>query len=186
MRNTTIKAVLRGTRPIMFDRYGGDNNTKLPVQEKAYTDESGRLGIPVLNIYSMLSAENTPSVAKRFHGKQARNMALGIQSFVDIQSNGPDPYFCILTDEQGNEYKSGDEKIIIMHHVARLAKGVPNPKERPVLPQGWSISIVINHQHNQFVSLPNLKNMFEQGGILGLGTFRPIFGRYIIETWDEI
>jgi hypothetical protein len=26
--------------------------------------------------------------------------------------------------------------------------------------------------------------MVEQGGILGLGTFRPIFGRYSVQ-WDE-
>jgi len=66
---TILTAKLRGIRPILFDRYAGDNNTKLKVIEKLYTDASGGIVLPVLNVFSLLTAQNTDSVAARFYGK---------------------------------------------------------------------------------------------------------------------
>lgn len=176
-----LTAKLRGIRPIMFDRYGGDNKTKLNNEDKVYKDEAGRLGIPILNLFSLLTAQNTPSVAKLFYGKQARELALGVQSFVNIESIDDDPTFAVLHDSEGKVWKAGDSRIKIAHHVARLAKGVPNPKERPFLPTGWQMTVRFEIQQNTLINEPTLRKMVQQGGILGLGTFRPIFGRYTVE-----
>lgn len=179
---TSFTVTLRGIRPIMFDRYGGDNKTKLEPKDKVYLTEAGDCGIPVLNVFSMLSAENTASVAKRFYGKQGREVALGVMSFVNIQAaDGDDPMVAPLMDSDGNAYKPNDPRIRVVCHVARLAKGIPNPKERPMFPTGWKVRLTFDLQDNNMVNLTTLKRMIEQGGILGLGTFRPIFGRYIAE-----
>lgn len=180
--DTKLTATLRGIRPIMFDRYGGDNKTKLLPQDKGYQNESGEFCIPVLNVFSMLAAENTPSVAKRFYGKQGREVALGVMSFVNIEAvDGNDPMMAPLFKSDGSRYTSADARIVC--HVARLPKGIPNPKERPMLPTGWSVRFAFTIQDNEFVNTATLRRMVEQGGILGLGTFRPIFGRYAVE-WD--
>ena len=166
----------------MFDRYGGDNKTKLPDLEKMYLDEAGTCGIPVLNIFSLLSAENTPSVAKRFYGKQGRDVAQGVKSFCNIEATeGTDPMFAPLNDEAGKPWLATDGRIKIMNHVARLPKGIPNPKSRPMIPSGWTCTFRFDLQQNVLLNEATLKAMIEQGGILGIGTFRPIFGRYSVE-----
>lgn len=179
--STLLTAKLVGIRPILFDRYGGDNKTKLDTMDKLYLNEKKECGIPVLNLFSLLSAQNTPSVAKRFYGKQGREVALGIQSFVNIESDGDDPMFAVLRDEKDEPYKVNDSRIRVLNHVARLKDGIPNPKERPMIPTGWRINIKFELQENAMLNMATLKKMVEQGGILGLGTFRPIFGRYCVE-----
>lgn len=181
---TTLTATLHGIRPIMFDRYGGDNKTKLPDLEKMYLSPDGACGIPVLNVFSLLSAENTPSVAKRFYGKQGRDVAQGIKSFCSIEAaDGGDPMFAPLTDETGKPWRFDDPRIQVLNHVARLPKGIPNPKSRPMIPTGWRVALRFDLQKNTFVNDLTLRAMVEQGGILGLGTFRPIFGRYTV-NWN--
>lgn len=176
-----ITAKLTGIRPIMFDRYGGDNKTKLEDLDKMYCTEDGTCGIPVLNVFSLLSAENTPSVAKRFYGKQGRDVAQGVKSFCNIEAvDGDDPMFAPLLDETGKPYRNNDSRIKIMNHVARLPKGIPNPKSRPMIPTGWNVSFKFELQQNQLLNEMTLRKMITEGGILGLGTFRPIFGRYTV------
>jgi hypothetical protein len=165
----------------MFDRYGGDNKTKLNPMDKLYLNEAQQCCIPVLNVFSLLTAQNTPSVAKRFYGKQSRDVALGVQAFVSIEAEGDDPMMAPLKDKDGKVWMADDDRIKILQHVARLKDGIPNPKERPMLPTGWSVKFIFTHQENNQTNVATLKKMIEQGGILGLGTFRPIFGRYMVE-----
>jgi len=180
---TILTATLRGIRPIMFDRYGGDNKTVLPTLDKFYA-QNGILTIPVLNVYSLLGAQNTPSVAKRFYGKQSRDIGLGVNAFVAISAiDCEDEMYAPIIDPEGNAYKVGDSRIEIVRHVARVKDGIPNPKERPMLPTGWSLRLQFEHQDNQLLNVPTLKRVVEQGGILGLGTFRPIYGRYVV-SWE--
>ena len=183
-QNTTLTAMLVGIRPILFDRYGGDNKTKLDTMDKGYRNPAGEYGIPVLNVFSMLSAANTPSVAKRFYGKQGRDVALGVLSFVNIEAlDGDDPMFAPILDENGGKFTASDPRVKILNHVARLDKGIPNPKERPMIPTGWRVRFRLELQQNELVNAATLSRMMEQGGILGLGTFRPIFGRFFVK-WE--
>jgi hypothetical protein len=120
-------------------------------------------------------------VAKRFWGKQGRDLAQGVKSFTNIEStSGDDLMFAPLFDKSGKVWSHDDSRIKIMEHVARLPKGIPNPKSRPMIPE-WSVTFKFELQKNTLLTETNLRNMVEQGGILGLGTFRPIFGRYFVE-----
>lgn len=181
----TVK--LRGIRPILFDRYAGDNNTKLKTLEKLYTDSQGGIVLPVLNVFSLLTAQNTDSVAARFYGKQRRDIALGVNAFCNITPHGitsQDMIDCPICDEAGRQFTVKDSCIQVVQHVARMKKAgaaIPNPKERPMLPTGWNVTLDFTLSENSFVTQTTLRNMVEQGGILGLGTFRPIFGRYAAE-----
>lgn len=149
-----------------------------------YINENGECGIPILNVFSLLAAQNTPSVAKRFYGKKGRDVALGIMSFLNLESGeGNDPMFMPLRDDKGKVWTAKDSRITVLSHVARLKDGVPNPKNRPMIPTGWNIKMKLELQNNDFVNENTLKAMIEQGGILGIGTFRPIFGRYSVK-WD--
>ena len=97
-------------------------------------------------------------------------------SFVDI--SGGD----LVVRGTGKIYNQKDNRIKHIQHVARLKCGSTNPKDRPMIPKDWSVSFKFELQENGMLNLATLKKMVEQGGILGLGTFRPIFGRFSV-TW---
>ena len=80
-----------------------------------------------------------------------------------------------------------DEKsgLYLDRRVARLDKGIPNPKERPVLPLPWSLSFRLTIFPNKEIKEQEIKNLFTEGGIaIGLGTFRGVFGKFMVEQWD--
>ena len=85
MKSTIIQVQLSGIRPLMFDRYAGDNNTQLQNEEKMYLDDQRRLIMPAVNLYSLLCAENTKSVCRQFFGKNGKTIALGIASYTMIE-----------------------------------------------------------------------------------------------------
>ena len=135
---SVIAVQLEGLRPLMFDCYAGDNSTQLPVAEKMYLAPDMGLMMPALNVLSLLAAENTKSVCRQFFGKNGKTIALGISSFTTIS-----PFDIPICDDDGPIHYSGWNAQISQHKaVARLPKGIPNAKERPVWPclGGWTSS----------------------------------------------
>lgn len=181
------KVTVSGFTPLMFDRYAGDNNTKLPIDKKMYYLEDGKtLAMPAMNIMSFLSAKNTTSVAKVIGGKKWSSLCDATLSYVTISPNmipilrNGEP---IVFHGFENDYDP-IAKIFIHKSVARLAKGVPNPKERPVIELPWSISFKISLIQNDVVQKDYLYSAFDIGGkALGMGTFRGVFGKFIVEEW---
>lgn len=181
-KSVSIQVALRGIRPLMFDRYAGDNNTKLASEEKMYLSPTGQLIVPALNLFSLLAAENTKSVCNQFFGKQSKVIGLGIKSYVNIE-----PFEIPLLDDSGPiTFQGWNAQIYVLRHVARLAKGVPNPKERPVVALPWRVEFQVQYIENSFCTLENLRQAITMGGTLGLGTFRPFFGRYELIGWQDI
>lgn len=164
----------------MFDRYAGDNSTQLPVAEKMYLDSERRLTLPVVNLFSMLCAENTKSVCRQFFGKNGKTIGLGIAAYVAIDVDE-----IPICDNNGPIVFTGFNKQVYQHTaVARLAKGVPNPKNRPAVATPWSLQFNMVYRENKYCSLENLRQALAMGGMLGLGTFRPFYGRYELERFE--
>jgi hypothetical protein len=181
-----IHVRLEGLRPLMFDRYAGDNNTKLPTADRMYLDPAARLIIPSINLFSLLAAENTKSVCRQFFGKQGKTIALGISSYATIE-----PFEIPLyshEDDDGKpvriQFTGWNEQISEHTAVARLKNGIPNPKTRPVVALPWYIEFAVEYAPNPHCTLENLRQAFDWGGTLGLGTFRPYFGRYQLTQWE--
>jgi hypothetical protein len=177
----TIQVQLSGLRPLMFDRYAGDNSTTLPPEEKMYLTPAKILVLPVVNLFSLLCSENSKSVCRQFFGKAGKTIAMGIASYVMI-----DPFEVTICD--GNDpivFKGWDDKISVHNAVARVKGGIPNPKKRPVIALPWNIEFDVTYQDNKYCSLENLRQAFAMGGTLGLGTFRPFYGRYEVTMWQE-
>lgn len=175
-----IKVQLLGIRPLMFDRYAGDNQTQLPPAEKMYLDRQKRLIMPAINLFSLLAAENTKSVCRQFFGRQGKTIALGISSYCNIT-----PFEILVEDDSGPiVFKGWNDQISVHKAVARLKNGIPNAKERPLVALPWKISFEVEYQENKFCTLENLRQAFMMGGTLGLGTFRPFFGRYEMVQFD--
>ena len=188
------KVRLRGLTEIMFDRYAGDNQTKLEWNQKIYlTPGTNILSLPTTNIVSFLSAHNTNSAPKRLRDARAfKKICNACLSYVMIQSCGPDPgYIPFLRDGKAiavgkfSEDRDDTSGLHLMRHVARLDKGIPNPKERPALPLPWAIEFELSIFPNKEIKEQEIKNLIADGGIaIGLGTFRGVYGKFEIETWE--
>ena len=189
MKSVTRKITLSGFRPIMFDRYPGDNKTELRPDQKMYLKEDGTIYLPALNIVSLLTAQNTSSAPKRFmDSRKYKVTAGGILSFTVISPDEipftRDGKEIVFEGFDSNEVckRSG---VYIRHDVARLDKGIPNPKVRPILPSPWELNFELKYFDNSEVSEELVHNLLEKAGIaIGLGTFRGVFGKFEVSKWE--
>src|SRR5579862_1417897 len=130
----TREVILCGLSPVMFDRYAGDNSTRLEPHQKLYLQpgDTRVIGLPAINFLSALTAHNTNSFPKRLRDKRKyKDIANACLSFVTIE-----PDFLIFKREKKpikfgkfNENEVDPESGTYIHRaVARLDKGIPNPK----------------------------------------------------------
>ena len=184
------KVKLCGIKPMMFDRYAGDNSTKLEPWQKLYMmpGDSRVIGLPAANIMSFLTAHNTNSAPKRLRDKRKyKDIANACLSFVEIEED-----FIVLRKDGepitfGQFVNDVDAQsgIWVHYSVARLDKGIPNPKSRPVLPLPWSLEFTLRIHPNKEIKEQEIINLFDEGGrALGLGTFRGLYGKFIVEKWE--
>lgn len=181
---------LCGIRDIMFDRYAGDNSTQLEPWQKLYFQpgDSKIIGLPALNITSFLSAHNTNSAPKRLRDKRKyKDIANACLSFTEIEEQ----FVPFLRKGQPIQFGKLDGDVdpvsgIYLHRsVARLDKGIPNPKVRPALPVEWSLRFTFRIYPNREIKEQEIINLFEEGGrALGLGTFRGVFGKFVVAKWE--
>jgi hypothetical protein len=186
----TRKVKLAGITDIMFDRYPGDNQTKLEPWQKLYLEPGNTkvIGLPTLNIMSFLSAHNTNSAPKRLRDKRKfKDLANAILSFVSIRES----FIPFLRDDKpvvfGKLDNDRDSKsgVYVHYSVARLDKGIPNPKVRPVLPLDWSLEFTLDFFPNREIKEQDVLNLVEEGGrAIGLGTFRGVFGKFRVDRWE--
>jgi len=166
------------------------NNTKLEPWQKLYLQpgDSRVIGIPAINIMSFLSAHNTNSAPKRLRDKRKyKDIANACLSFVSI---GPS-FIPLLRNGKPIVFGKFDGDVdelsgaYIHRAVARLDKGIPNPKVRPVMPAPWGLEFTLTLFPNQEIKEQEIINLIEEGGrALGLGTFRGVFGKFYIEGWE--
>lgn len=194
LNTITRRVALTGLTPVMFDRYAGDNQTKLSWEQKIYLKPgTSDLCLPTLNLVSFFTAHNTNSAPKRLRDKRMyKGICNAILSFVNITAadgdtesipflrNGKPIKVGTFTDR--NDPESG---IYLHRAVARLDKGIPNPKERPVLPLPWAIEFDLTIYPNKEIKEQEIKNLLSEGGMaIGLGTFRGVFGKFEIAKWE--
>lgn len=179
---------LCGMTEIMFDRYPGDNSTKLSPDQKVYLDAEGRLVLPALNVKSFMSAHNTNSSPKRLRDKRKfKDIANAMLSFVEVAPveipflrDGRKITFGSFVEDRDDS--SG---MYVHRSVARLDKGIPNPKERPVLRLPWSLAFTLKIFPNREIKEQEVFNLFDEGGVaIGLGTFRGVYGKFSISRWE--
>ena len=185
---TTRQVTLKGIADLMFDRYAGDNKTELTVEKKMYFASDGEsLMMPSANIISLLTAQNTPSAPKRFLDKRVyKSMAQSLLSYIaiapfeiPITRNGKQIVFNGFDGEE--DKKAG---IYIHRSVARLDKGIPNPKVRPVVRAPWEINFTLTIYPNDDFNEELVHQLIQKSGIaIGLGTFRGVFGKFEITQW---
>lgn len=173
---------LSGITPILFDRYAGNNREQLQVMDKIYL-EDGKMVFPSINILSFLSAQNTESAPQRVVGRGWKAIAKAAQSYVQINP------LLIPFSRNGKAITKDNAELEIHYSVARIMKGklsVPNPKERPLLKPPWSLRFDLTLLETPDLNENLLIKLFEGGGVaIGLGTFRGVFGKFVVLKWEK-
>lgn len=180
----TSKVTLKGLDPgIMFDRYLGDNTSKVANYEKMNKTLEGQVYIPAANVISFLSAQNTRSAARALYDtrkyKDKASALLGatmIHQPALLLTRSNEPIMWRGEFDEGPD--TGPSGIWLHKAVARLAKGIPNPKERPVISAPWETSFEVTLFKNDQVKPDEFRWLVETGMMLiGLGTYRGVFGK---------
>jgi len=178
--DVTRQVTLTGTKPIQFDRYPGDNSTRLEPRDKFYFDEDGNITLPCINIFSFLCAMNSESATQRVMKKKWKQTAKAALAYTSIE---PLEIKFAQGKKQSITVETADFKIVTQ--VARLKGGIPNPKQRPMLALPWSLSFKLTLFENDEINEATLKMIFEKGGrAIGLGTFRTVYGKFKVTQWE--
>lgn len=171
-----------GLTPVLFDRYAGDNDTKLTPAQKLYLNEGREICLPSANIMSLLSSQNTDSAPKRLlDSRKYKRFAAACSSYAQIEPAGYIKFHregspIVFGQFEGTrDKKSG---CTVEYHVARLEKGIPNPKERPCLHLPWRLEFEITLWPNKELQWQQLLNLLTEAMIaIGIGTFRGQYGK---------
>lgn len=192
----TVEVTLAGIVPLMFDRYPGENTTQLQWNQKMYLAPStNKLCLPTENIRSLLCSVNSNSAPKVLRDpRKYKKLCLALAAYTILLGEPEDPMnIYIRRNNQpiltGKFTESRDPVSGLYLHraTARLEKGIPNPKVRPVLPLPWSLTFRLCILPNRDVKEAEVHNLLSDAGIpIGLGTFRPTFGKYRVAGWKRI
>ena len=178
----TRTVTLTGLTAILFDRYAGDNKTQLAPEQKLYLQDKTVI-LPSMNITSFLTAINTESAPKMLLDKREyKTVASALlastvitPSSIPFLKNGkPIQFGGSFVDDV--DPVSG---IHLVYHVARLDKGIPNPKVRPMLETPWQLQFKMTVLPHPDLNEDMIENLFVDGGYrIGLGTFRKAYGKF--------
>jgi len=181
------KVSLRGIRPIMFDRYAGDNDTQLQTEEKMYyAPDKKTVVIPSQNILGMLGSNFFDCATKRKYGRARETKTNAVQGFLDIT---PMKVPLLRDGKPAVFTEFGKDGFYIDESTARIKKSanqfVPNFKVRPVLDLPWSLDFDLELFPNSEITMKDVMDLFAIGGLyVGLGTWRGRYGKCVIDKWN--
>jgi hypothetical protein len=186
---TEIDIEIEGLSDILFDKFFDHSKNERPPEKKFYTDPDGdgkTVCLPSENLWSFLFAELNQGCARRFEGKKSKEYLSYGQSHVAIK-----PDFIPFT-ENGKQvqFDKFGKKFRIFQQSAptKLSGGgmiKQEAKKRALVKLPWELKFNIVVFKNDRVTSEKLLEWFNKGGILiGLGTYRPRFGRFMVKKWD--
>ena len=190
MKTLKIEVVLEGLSGIMFDRFVGHDSTLSP-EQKFYL-MGDKVVLPAENLQAFFFGENPKGCAKFFEGKKGGSYIAVGQSHMYIE-----PLFIPFLDEKGREIVFNgfdNSRFCVFESSPRTKKGSLSikqlPNRRPVLNTPWFLRftiMLVKGLVNCEVEVDEQKvcNWLSRGGVLiGLGNYRPRFGRFRVKQFD--
>jgi hypothetical protein len=177
-----INVQLDGETAIMFDKFVGQEKDTRPPEQKYYYDTEGNIVLPAENIYAFLFGENPPGCAKT-EGKQSKQFIRMGLAYLIVEPE----YILFQRDAQNITFTGFDKTLLDISEFSprvKMAGGLSikqNVKKRPLILPPWTLNFTIKLMNNELIDKVRLFNWFSSGGkIIGLGTYRPRFGRFSV------
>ncbi len=188
MEEIQIHVGIESLADIMFDQFFDHSKEPRPPEQKFYIQGKNQLVFPSLNIMAFMFNQKGDSCVNKFEGKKRRDYyAVGF-SHVSIS-----PTFIPFKDKDRkqinfSDFENGLFYIVNSAPTTKLSGGgfiKQEAKPRPVLKMPWLLEFDIRLFTNPLINETKLRNWFENGGLLiGLGTYRPLFGRFMVKRWE--
>lgn len=182
-----IKVKIAGIADIMFDRFIDHSKEVRPPEQKLYLKGKNEVVLPAENIVAFLFGDDPGGCAKVFEKKGCRDYLRAGLSHVFI-----DPVTLpLMKNKKKVIFKDFETEAFWIHKGSpRTKQGSRSikqeEKQRPVLTMPWELAFDINLVKNPMIDSTKLFNWFTRGGIfIGLGTFRPRFGRFEVTKWED-
>jgi len=179
-----ISCEITGIAPLLQHRFAEEKNgaNKSRAKKKVYDPEEeaetalfrGKDG----NIYHpsehIFGAMVKSAVYFKFEGKK---------TYKDIIKRGVivEPFEIPLMDEKGEVYKGWDE--IDTRRVVIQRSAIT--RWRPLFHEGWKLKFNISIIDDENLAPSTLKEILERAGTIGIGDYRPRFGRFQVTSFKE-
>ena len=200
---TTIDVLIRGIADIQFDRYTGaavEKGAVPDLEKQLYLDEHDGLVMPADNLGSFFYSANYPSCVNMFWS-DIKTRKIGLQCFK--AQVFPNPQQIAILDGDGEQVRitgfkknkngklaDAEANIYVDESLPRV-KGavVPNPnKRRPTLRRPWQMrfQLMVFEVAGSDITVDRVEDYLRRGGMMiGIGTHRPMFGRFAVEEFEE-
>ena len=185
IETSTFKVSLDGIAEIQFDRFEKQEADTRPPDQKLYLAEGDVIVLPSENIWAFLFGEGKPAgCAKSFEGKGSVQYLRMGQSHLILSP----PLIPFTRNGKPIVFKEFDRKSLYVSQFAPRTKSGSlsiknNVRLRPVLMLPWALSFDITIIKNELITDTKLLNWFKRGGIeIGLGNYRPRFGRFLVNV----
>lgn len=187
MKIIKIDVGLEGLADIMFDKFIDHSKEPRPPEQKLYLIEGNQVVLPAMNVKAFLFNQKGSSCASVFEGKRRQDYIRVGESHVSIT-----PQNIPFLNEKGENiifenFDNGIFYIVTAAPTTKLSGGgyiKQEAKPRPALRLPWKLEFQIQMVKNNLINETKLNNWFDNGGIvIGLGTYRPTYGRFSVYKW---
>lgn len=192
-----IKVTIQGTRPLLMQSDRLVDPTDPISREKAraakskdkatdagqgeigrleflgslYLDDDGEPCIPQDNILRALR----DAAAREKLGKAVREQIVCNAEWFKLQYDGPrDP-----------KKLFADRRFVFRKSVVNAGGNTRVMRTRPRFPAGWSLDIELSIEGHRTLTSEDVRRFFEIAGPLGIGTWRPRYGGFVVTKWSE-
>lgn len=191
IKEVLIEVTLSGLAPLMFDRFFDHSGEERQPEEKLYLERgTNKLVMPAKNLEAFLTGERPPGAIKITEKKKANDYLPYVKGHVSFTQSA----FPILDgDDQAIIFKDFTGQFEVDISSPRVIKSGLSikqpPKKRPVLNLPWGIKLVLRLVETPLskgkITSEKLHAWFAIGGlVVGLGTYRPLYGRFQVERWE--
>jgi hypothetical protein len=187
--STKLVITLAGLADMMFDPFFGQEKDTRPPEQKWYLNSDNVVCLPAENLWSFLFRGGKPvGCALAFQGKQGGEYQRIGQAHMVISPSGLIPF-----SRNGKPiiFNDFDGKSCYVSEFAPCTKNgslsvKQNIRKRPVLMLPWELTFNVLLFKNTKIDSTVIYNWFVQGGIqIGLGNYRPRFGRFQVKSMEE-
>lgn len=196
VRSVTRDVGIEGLADIQFDHYFGAEQDQDVLDDKLHLTEQSELYLPALNMLGMFYSQSSRSAIQACEKKteyksiswDARALLTVNPSRIPILRNGkPIVHKKWEKDKRGRLYDA-DAQLWVDDSLPRV-KGVVTgnqAKRRPTLKLPWSMRFSLNviEIEGSAITIERVEKWLRTGGLMiGIGTHRPVYGRFEVASF---
>lgn len=178
-----LEVLLSGVSPWMWNAFRGQE--EIPPERKLHVSTDGKtLILPAANIMGFLTSTlvGRSCVNTFVPPKERPTVKAEVLASVALRENE----IPILGDKDPILWTGFNGKVYVDERPAQASKTSRDIVRRPVISLPWAVRFHLLLNETEYVTEARMRDWFIQGGIVvGLGAFRPFFGKFEVTGWKE-